>query len=201
MLDGSDNVKILGIAGSLRRGSYNRMTLRAATEIAGGRAGFETFDLSHIPPYNADIEYQPPAPVIELKDAVRRSDAVLFVTPEYNYSISGVLKNAIDFASRPYGDNVWKGKPAGIMSASTGLLGGARAQYHLRQAMVFLDMRIMNIPEVFVMKADEKFDHTGKLTDETTRAKIASYVDAYLRFVEQALATERDTEREMAGVR
>ena len=162
-------VRILGIAGSLRRNSYNRATLRAATELAPEGASIETFELDGIPGFNEDEEQNPPAKVVELKRLVREVDAILFVTPEYNYSVPGVLKNAIDWASRPYGDSAWNGKPAAIMGASIGAIGTARAQYHLRQMMVFLNMFPVNQPEVMIANASQRFAAQGNLTDEATK--------------------------------
>ena len=133
-------IMILGFAGSLRKGSYNKAILRAALELSPEDAKNEIFDLEGIPPYNMDLENRMPERVKEFKAKIRAADAILIATPEHNYSVPGVLKNAIDWASRPYGDNSFEGKPVGIMSASTGMLGGARAQYHLRQMFVFLDM-------------------------------------------------------------
>src|SRR5881397_4344105 len=130
-------IRILGIAGSLRRGSYNRAALRAATELVPEGAILETFELDGIPVFNQDEEQNPPAKVTEFKSRIREADAILFVTPEYNYSVPGVLKNAIDWASRPYGDSAWDGKPVAIMGASIGATGTARAQYHLRQSFMF----------------------------------------------------------------
>jgi chromate reductase len=162
-------VRILGIAGSLRHDSYNRATLRAATELVPEGASIETFELDEIPGFNQDDEQNPPAKVVELKKRIREVDAILFVTPEYNYSIPGVLKNAIDWASRPYGDSAWNGKPAAIMGASIGAIGTARAQYHLRQMMVFLNMFPVNQPEVMIANASQRFDAHGNLTDEATK--------------------------------
>src|SRR5678810_1344691 len=126
-------------------------------------------DREGIPPFNQDQEKQPPTRVTELKAKVRAADAILFATPEYNYSVPGVLKNAIDWASRPYGDNPFNEKPVAIMSASVGMLGGARAQYHLRQIFVFLNMHPINTPEIIVPFAHDKFDANGKLMDENTQ--------------------------------
>src|SRR5688500_4399160 len=165
-------VRILGIAGSLRRDSYNRATLRAATELAPQGATIEIFELDGIPGFNQDEEQNPPAKVVELKRRIRETDAVLFVTPEYNYSIPGVLKNAIDWASRPYGESAWNGKPSAIMGASVGSIATARAQYHLRQMMVFLNMFPINQPEVMIGNAADRFDAQGNLTDETTKEFI-----------------------------
>jgi chromate reductase len=168
----SKPVRILGIAGSLRRDSYNRATLRAATELCPDGAAIETFELEGIPGFNQDDEQNPPAKVVELKKLVREVNAILFVTPEYNYSVPGVLKNAIDWASRPYGDSAWSGKPAAIMGASVGAIGTARAQYHLRQMMVFLNMFPVNQPEVMIGNASERFDAQGNLTNDTAKQFI-----------------------------
>jgi len=165
----SKPVRILGIAGSLRRESYNRAALRAATELVPEGVTVETFELDGIPGFNQDEEQNPPAKVTELKKRIREADAILIVTPEYNYSIPGVLKNAIDWASRPYGDSAWDGKPAAIMGASVGSIATARAQYHLRQMMVFLNMFPINQPEVMIGNASERFDAEGKLTDDATK--------------------------------
>lgn len=165
----SSQVRILGIAGSLRQQSFNRAVLRAATELVPQGATIEIVELDGIPGFNQDEEQNPPAKVTELKNKIRAADAVLIVTPEYNYSIPGVLKNAIDWASRPYGDSAWNGKPAAIMGASVGAIGTARAQYHLRQMMVFLNMYPINQPEVMIGNASERFDAEGNLTHEATK--------------------------------
>ena len=165
-------IRILGIAGSLRRESYNRAVLRAATQLVPEGASIDIFELDGIPGFNQDEEQNPPAKVVELKRRIREADAILIVTPEYNYSIPGVLKNAIDWASRPYGDSAWNGKPAAIMGASVGALGTARAQYHLRQMFVFLNMFPINQPEVMIGNASARFDAQGNLTDEATKELI-----------------------------
>jgi len=168
----SNPIRILGIAGSLRRESYNRAALQAATTLVPEGATIEIFELDGIPGFNQDEEQNPPAKVVELKKQVREADAILFVTPEYNYSVPGVLKNAIDWASRPYGDSAWNGKPAAIMGASIGTIGTARAQYHLRQMMVFLNMFPVNQPEVMIGNASARFDASGNLTDDATKEFI-----------------------------
>ncbi len=165
-------ITILGFAGSLRKGSYNKALLRAALEMVPPDAQIQTFDLEGIPPFNQDLENQPVEKVKEFKARIRAADAILIVTPEYNYSIPGVLKNAIDSASRPYGDNAFEGKPVAFMGASVGMLGTARAQYHLRQSCVFLNMYPLNQPEVMVPFAQDKIDPNGRLTDQKTREKI-----------------------------
>jgi len=171
-------VNILGIAGSLRKGSYNKALLRAAAELLPANAALEIFDLEGITPFNQDLETDPPGRVSGFKAKIRAADAILIATPEYNYSVPGVLKNALDWASRPYGDSAWPGKPLALMSASTGMLGGSRAQYHLRQTLLFLDVVVVSKPEVFVTFAGQKFDDKGKLTDEATRSVVATLLKA-----------------------
>jgi chromate reductase, NAD(P)H dehydrogenase (quinone) len=173
MSDRTD-VTVLGIAGSLRKASYNRAALRAAVELAPEGMRIETFDLAPIPIYDDDVRLQGfPPPAQEFREKIRAADALLIVTPEYNYSIPGVLKNAIDWASRPP-EQPFDGKPIAIMGASPGMLGSARAQYHLRQCFVFLNAMILNRPEVMIANAATRFDADGKLTDEATRKFVAS---------------------------
>ncbi len=164
--------RILGIAGSLRRQSYNLAALRAAQQVVPADVTIDIFDLDGIPLFNEDHEHQLPAKVVELKKRLRDADAVLIVTPEYNYSVPGVLKNAIDWGSRPYGNNAWSEKPVAIMGASIGKFGTARAQYHLRQILLSLNMHPINRPEVMIGSAAEHFDAKGNLTDEATRGLI-----------------------------
>ena len=174
----ADEVNMLGFAGSLRRQSYNRAALQAAVNVVPSGITLNTFDLDGIPPFNQDHEKEPPPAVRQFKAAIVEADAILIVTPEYNYSVPGVLKNAIDWASRPYGDSAWDGKPVGIMGASVGMLGTGRAQYHLRQMFVFLNMVPLNQPEVMIANADEKFDENGNLKDEKTAQKIRELIEA-----------------------
>jgi chromate reductase len=173
-----EQITVLGFAGSLRKGSYNKAILRAALELAPESVKLEIFDLEGIPPYNQDLDNDMPEKVKEFKRKIKAADAILIATPEYNYSIPGVLKNAIDWASRPYGDNSFEGKPVAIMSASPGMLGGSRAQYHLRQTFIFLDMYPVNRPEVMVPQAQDKIDANGKVTDEKTRQKIKELLES-----------------------
>jgi chromate reductase, NAD(P)H dehydrogenase (quinone) len=175
-------VTILGIAGSLRKKSFNRWALRAAQEVAPPDAQIEIFELDGIPPFNQDEEGNPPERVVKFKERIRASDAILIVTPEYNYSIPGVLKNAIDWASRPYGDSAWDGKPVAVMGASIGSMGTSRAQYHLRQSFVFLNMHPVNQPEVMISNAASRFDEQGKLTDQDTRDRIRQLLEALLKW-------------------
>ena len=166
-------IKILGIAGSLREASYNRGALRAAVDLVPEGAEIEIFDIAGIPEFVQGQDENPPAKVVDFKRKIREADAILFCSPEYNYSVPGVLKNAIDWASRPYGDSAWDGKPAAIMGASIGGIGTARMQYHLRQIMVFLNMYPLNRPEVMIGHAGERFDKDGNLTDEKTKEYIS----------------------------
>lgn len=175
-------VTILGFAGSLRKASYNRSLLREAAELVPKDARIEVFDLEGIPVFNQDLENQPPEKVKEFKRKIRAADAILIATPEYNYSIPGALKNAIDWASRPYPDNAFNGKPVAIMGASIGMLGTSRAQYHLRQCFVFLNMYPINKPEVMVPFAPEKFDENGNLKDEQTKNRVAELLKALVEW-------------------
>jgi len=168
----AEPMTILGICGSLRKASYNRGALRAAQKLCPEGAKLEIFELDGIPGFNQDEERNPPPRVAELKQRIRAADAILISTPEYNYSIPGVLKNAIDWASRPYGDNAWDGKPVALMSAALSMGGGVRAQYHLRQSFVFLNMEAVLQPEVAIGNAPKSFDEQGNLTDETSKKLI-----------------------------
>jgi chromate reductase len=181
----SEQFRILGIAGSLRKESFNRSVLRAATQLVPQDASIDVFELDSIPGFNQDEEQNPPAKIANLKKRVRESDAILFVTPEYNYSVPGVLKNAIDWASRPYGDSAWNGKPAAMMGASIGAMGTARAQYHLRQMMVFLNMYPVNQPEVMIANAPKGFDADGNLTDETSKELIRQLLQNLVNWAQQ----------------
>jgi chromate reductase len=180
----------LGIAGSLRRGSFNRAALRAARALVPPDVTLETIEIGGLPLYNQDEESAPPPAVAALKRAIRAADAVVFASPEYNYSIPGVLKNAIDWASRPYGDSAWAGKPVALIGASIGAFGAVRAQYHLRQSFVFLDMHPVNQPEVAIANAAKVFGEDGSLQDATTRQRIAELMRA-LADLTRRLATER----------
>jgi chromate reductase len=172
------DVKILGIAGSLRKGSFNKMLLGTAQQLLPPGATIDVFDILGIPPFSEDDEKNVPGKVTDFKKAIRAADAILFATPEYNYSIPGVLKNAIDWASRPYGDSAWMGKTAAIIGASLGRFGSARAQYHLRQVCVYLDVNVINQPEVMVGNASEMFDAQGNLTHASSREALRELLAA-----------------------
>lgn len=166
------DLRVLAIAGSLRKQSFNRALVRAAIELAPAGMTIEEADISTIPPYDEDVRAKGLPPAVEaLREKVRAADAILIATPEYNFSVPGVLKNAIDWVSRPP-SQPFADKPLAIMGASGGLSGTMRAQYHLRQIAVFLDLHVVNKPEVFVRSAAEKIDAEGKLHDEPTRKVI-----------------------------
>jgi len=165
-------ITVLGICGSLRAGSYNKAALRTAIELKPLGMTIETADIGSFPLYNEDVRAQGfPPPVERFRRQIVAADGLLFVTPEYNYSISGVLKNAIDWASRPP-DQPFAGKPVAIMGAGAGMAGTARAQYDLRRCCVFLDMHPLNKPEVLIGQAQTKFDADGRFTDEVGRGLI-----------------------------
>ena len=189
-------LKILGIAGSLRQNSYNKSALRAAQQLVPADAEIEIFDLQGIPPFNEDEDKNPPERVVQFKKKIREADGILFVTPEYNYSIPGVLKNAIDWASRPYGDSAWSGKPAALMGASVGALGSARAQYHLRQVFIFLNIHEMKQPEIMIGNAAQKFDAEGRLVDEPTREHIQKFLAAFAVHVRNLQTVSGDRVRQ-----
>jgi chromate reductase len=180
----NDKVQVLGIAGSLRQGSYNRALLRAAQELAPEEMAIQIFDnetLTQIPPYNEDIRQQGEPETVEiLKREIEWADALLFAVPEYNHSMSGVLKNAIDWASRPPSETPLDGKPIAIMGASVGRSGTARAQMHFRQVCVFTNMLPLNKPSLQVTDAADKFDLEGQLVDEDTRGYIRRLTEALL---------------------
>ena len=171
-------IRVLGISGSLRKGSYNTAALRAAIELAPTGVTVEQADISDLPLYNDDVRVAGfPAPAERLVQQICEADALLFVTPEYNYSVPGVLKNAIDWVSRSP-KQPFAGKPAAIMGASPGAIGTARSQYHLRQIAVFLDLKLINKPEVMIGTAAERFDEAGRLTHEPTREFIGKLLTA-----------------------
>ncbi len=173
------NLSVLAIAGSLRKASFNRMALEVAKGLAPDGMSITIFEgLGDIPPYNEDMRGgDDPGAAVALADAVRAADAVLIATPEYNYSIPGVLKNAIDWASRAP-EQPFKDKPVAIMGAAMGGLGTARAQYHLRQCFVFLDANVLGRPEVFIGSAHTKFDDNGALNDDVAKDLITQQLEA-----------------------
>jgi len=178
-------IRVAGIPGSLREGSLNKGLLRAAVELAP--AGMEIIiytRLGDIPPYNDDVFTKgDPEPVADFKAAISGADAILIATPEYNYGVPGVLKNAVDWASRPAGKSVLNRKPAAIMGCSPGLGGTIRAQHALRQSFVFTETHAMLQPEIKIPSAAPLFDASGKLTDENTRQYIKKFLDAFVIWI------------------
>ena len=178
----TDTLRILGFAGSLRRASFNRGLLRAAVEAAPSGIAVETFDLAPIPPYNADVEAEgDPEPVAALKERIVGADALLIVTPEANYSIPGVLKNAIDWASRPP-QSAFEGKPIALAGATPGGFGTVRAQLALRQVFVFTNSYVLPKPELWVSRARERFDEAGNLVDDRVRTELRALLEALAAF-------------------
>lgn len=175
----TEPIAICGIAGSLRTGSYNRALLRAARDLAPASMDIRIFDrVGDIPLYNQDVEDEgDPEPVSALKAAIRAADGLLLVTPEYNHGVPGVMKNLVDWASRPPRDSVLNGTPVGIMGATPGMTGTARSQSMLRQSLVFTNSPAMLQPEVLVARAHQKFDEDGTLTDKRTRQFLGDYLD------------------------
>jgi chromate reductase len=183
-MSGKRPIAVLGFAGSLRQGSYNRALLRAAVEAAPEAVRIETFDLAAVPLYNGDVEAAgDPEGVAAFKAAIRAADALLMVTPEYNHGVPGVMKNAIDWASRPPQGSALDRKPVGIIGASPGITGSARGQSQLRQAFEFTNSYAMPQPELLVFRAHEKFDAQGRLVDGATRERLTAYLAAFAEWV------------------
>lgn len=180
MNTGDRPFRILGIPGSLRKASFNRGLVRASQELAPDGVEIELYDLGEIPLYNGDVEAQGvPIPVQAFADAIRAADALLIATPEYNYSIPGVLKNAIDWASRPSVKNPLRHKPVALMGASGGMYGTARSQLALRQVLAsMIEANTMIKPELLVNQAGQKFDSDGNLTDDETRERLTALLEA-----------------------
>lgn len=166
-------MNVLAISGSLRKGSYNSALLRAAQELASKDMNITIFDIATLPLYNQDFDEEYPASAQALKDAVEASDALIIATPEFNRSLSGSLKNALDIGSRPSGKNSFSGKPVLVVGASVGAIGTAVAQQHLKQILLFLNMKVIGQPEFYLGSASQKFDEDGNLTDEKTREYLA----------------------------
>jgi chromate reductase len=184
----TDSLHIVGIAGSLRKASANKGLLRAAGEHLPDGVSLEIIDIAEVPLFNEDVRMAGlPESVRRMNDGIRNADGVLFATVEYNYSISGVLKNAIDWASRPLEESPLPGKPMAMMGTG-GHFGTARAQYHLRQVAVFTEMLPMNKPELFVPKSWEKFDQEGNLIDESIRPKLVEFLAGFAAWIRQVKA-------------
>jgi len=174
------------IVGSLRKGSFNRKFAHALIDLAPPSLRGEIVEIADLPLYDTDLdEGEVPAAWAAFRERVRRADGVVFVTPEYNRSIPGGLKNAVDVGSRPYGKSVWQGKPALVASVSTGAIGGFGANHALRQSLVFLDMPTLQQPEAYIGGAEKLFDADGKLVNEGTRGFAAKIMQAYADWVER----------------
>ncbi len=174
-------LNILGIVGSVQKSSYNRSAHKGAQELVPDGVVLTLIELQDIPIFDQDSETNPPASVMKCKRQILAANAILFATPEYNYSVPSVLKNTIDWASRPHSDNAWVGKPAAIMGVSEGGSGTARAKYHLRQILVALNMPVVNKPEVMIGNAEQRVGLDGRLTDETTRQLIRKVLVALVQ--------------------
>lgn len=175
--------RIAVIVGSLRRDSINRKLADALAGLAPAGVSLEPLRIDDLPSYNQDDDANQAAPVRRLKDQITASQGLIFVTPEYNRSIPGVLKNAIDHASRPYGKNAWAGKPAGVLGASIGAIGSALAQQHLRNVLAYLDMPTLAQPEVFLQVKDDFFDADGGIANASTRTFLQDWMDRYVEWV------------------
>lgn len=176
------NVAVL--VGSLRKDSINRKVARALAELAADNVKLTIVEIGDLALYNEDIDVTPPAPYTTFRDQIRSADAVLFVTPEYNRSVPGALKNAIDVGSRPYGQSVFGGKPGAVISVSPGAIGGFGANHHLRQSLVFLNVPCMQQPEAYLGGAGDAFDASGKLS-EKVRLFLQKFIDEFAKWVEQ----------------
>lgn len=181
MPENTEEIKIVGFGGSLRKGSYNMMLLKEVQRLMPENSRLEIADITGIPLYNEDAENDKNASIVNFKESIKYSDGFIIATPEYNYSIPGFLKNAIDSISKPADQNPFAGKHGVIMSASMGMLGGSRAQYHLRQVLTALDARLINRPEVFINFASKKFDENGHLTDEMAIKFISELLQKLIR--------------------
>jgi chromate reductase, NAD(P)H dehydrogenase (quinone) len=176
------------IVGSLRKESLNRKTAHALMELAPPSLALEIVEIGALSLYNDDLEKDPPPAWTEFRERVRRADGVLFVTPEYNRSMPGVIKNALDVGSRPSGRSAWGGKPGGVVSVSPGAIGGFGANHHLRQSLVYLDVPTLAQPEAYVGGAGKLFDDSGRLSNESTREFLRKFMEAYAKWVEKILA-------------
>lgn len=176
--------QVVGVAGSVRQGSYNRALLRAAQQLAPVAVEIRIHDLSEIPLFSEDVERAGiPSAVARLREAVAEADGFLVATPEYNHGVPGVMKNAFDWLSRPAGKSVLNGKPAAILGASPGITGTARAQSQLRQSFVFTNTPVLLQPEVLVSRAHKKFDSDGRLTDDTTRKFLVLFLEEFAHWI------------------
>ena len=179
---------IVVIVGSLRKESLNRKTAKALITIAPPTLKLEIVEIGQLPLYNPDIETDPPREWVDFRERVGRAAGVVFVTPEYNRSVPGLLKNAIDVASRPHGKNSWEAKPGAVISVSPGALGGFGANHHLRQSLVFINVPTLQMPEAYIGGAAKLFDDAGALINDSTREYLGKFMQAYAAWVEKLIA-------------
>jgi chromate reductase len=180
--------KVAVLVGSLRKESFNRKMAKAMIAIAQPPLKLEIVEIGQLPLYNQDYEANPPSEVLAFKQRIQDSDAVLFVTPEYNRSVPGLLKNAIDVGSRPYGKSAWEGKPAAVVSVSPGVIGAFGANQALRQSFVFLNMPALQQPEAYIGGAAKLFDDKGELTNDSTREFLGKFLQAFAQWIERVAA-------------
>ena len=173
--------------GSLRKESFNRKMANALIAMAPASLKLEIVEIRQLPLYNQDDDANPPAVSAAFKARVQKADAVLFVTPEYNRGMPGVLKNAIDIASRPYGKSAWNAKPGAVISVSPGAIGGFGANHQLRQSLVFLNVPALQQPEAYIGNAAKLFDESGKLTDDATRDFLQKFLQAFAQWIERII--------------
>jgi chromate reductase, NAD(P)H dehydrogenase (quinone) len=177
--------RVAVLVGSLRKDAFTRRVAQALQQLQPASLHLEIVEIRDLALYNQDTEESPPASWVAFRESVRACDAVIFVTPEYNRSIPGALKNAIDVGSRPYGKSVWSGKPCGIVSASPGALGGFGANHHLRQCLVFLDMPVVQQPEMYLGGVDKLVEPGGKVTSDATRELFTRFLSAFANVAER----------------
>lgn len=185
------SIKVAVLVGSLRKESLNRKAAHAIAALAPATLEFDILEIGQLPLYNQDLDENPPQQWLEFRDELRAYDAVLFATPEYNRSVPGVLKNAIDVGSRPYGQSVWEGKPCAVVSVSPGATGAFGANHHLRQTLVFLNMPAMAQPELYIGKASDLFGASGEIKNEDTRKLLQKFVAAFEKWVTTNAATDK----------
>ncbi|NOV26381.1 NADPH-dependent FMN reductase [Cupriavidus necator] len=181
----SDPRDVVVLVGSLRKESYNRKLAKALIALAPAQLKLEIVEIGNLELYNQDLDDKPTQAWTAFRDRIRRADAVLFVTPEYNRSVPAPLKNAIDVGSRPYGSSVWDGKPGAIVSASPGAVGGFGANHHLRQSLVFLNIPILQQPEAYISGVDKLFDEQGGIANESTKGFLGKFLATFATWIER----------------
>lgn len=182
--------KVAILVGSLRKASFNRLAAQALARLAPDGLALEIVEIGQLPHYDQSVDEEgaPPAAWSQFRENIKAADAVLFVTPEYNRSVPGVLKNAIDVGSRPYGQSVWAGKPAAVMSVSISAIGAFGANHHLRQSLVFLDMPVLQQPEAYIGQAGTLFNEDGSIANKETEAFFTGFIEAFAAWIERTIA-------------